>query len=64
MVLLGEARGVIIDEYNYYKSYPCRWPGFRRKLSIRPEKRMQFGKMRDDDIDRGKSRSPEPSVTL
>lgn len=64
LVLLGATRGVIMDEHDFYKRYPSLWPGFRRKILLKPEKKLMFEKDRDQIIDRAKSIFPEISSTL
>ena len=64
MAVLGLARGVVLDEYNYYKRYPFRWPGVRKKAPTRTEKRIRFEKWRDETTDVAKSLFPELSTTL
>ncbi|MGA7951628.1 MAG: glycosyltransferase family A protein [Thiobacillaceae bacterium] len=64
MFVLGAARGVVMDEYNFYKRYPTRWPGVRRRRPKRLEKRLQFEKWRDENSDRAKSLFPELSAKL
>jgi len=64
MLVLGETRGVILDEYDFYKRYPYRWPGVRKRYPVRTEKRIRFEKWRDETTDKAKAFFPELSATL
>ena len=64
MIILGETRGIVLDKYDYHKRYPYRWPGVRKTSGVKPEKRIQFEKWRDETAEKAKSLFPELATAL
>lgn len=64
MVILGITRGLILENFYFSKRYSMLWPGFRKKLLVRPEKVSRFEKIRDDGFDRAKHLFPELKIEL
>lgn len=64
LVMLGITRGTVMDKCYFSKRYSQLWPGFRKKIFVRPEKIALFEKARDDMFNRAKSLFPELSITL
>lgn len=64
MLILNETRGVIMDRHLMFKRYRKLWPGFRRKLFLKPQKKEQFEKIRDERIDTAKRLFPDLQDSL
>jgi glycosyltransferase involved in cell wall biosynthesis len=59
MVVLGETRGAVLEDYDFYKRYPYRWPGVRRRRPVKAKRRIRFEKWRDETTSAAKALFPE-----
>lgn len=59
LVILSKARGALLPETMFAKRYEYLWPGFRRKLRIKPAKLARFAHMRDASFARARALFPE-----
>lgn len=64
MIVLGETRGKVPDEYEYYKRYPFRWPGVRKITKVNNKKIRMFEKWRDETALKAESLFPEIGAHL